>query len=244
MIIRTADDIKQLGTIMGIWAHPDDETWSSAGIMAAARAAGQHVAVLSATNGDAGQTADEAQWATSSLRDIRQTELREALATVSVSDITFLDYDDGDLGNVNEVEILHIIERHVRAVQPDTILTFEPNGITGHMDHIKISAWAQTVAKRIDPSIAIYGAVTTRETYDIIGKKADEAFNIFFATDEPRLFKEGDLAISFAPPDDIQAKKRAAFAAHASQTHGLMNNHIGKQLIERAIQKESFIRLN
>ncbi len=243
-MIHTADDIKQLGTIMGVWAHPDDETWSSAGIMAAARGAGQRVAVLSATNGDAGQTADEAQWATSSLRDIRQAELRDALAAVDVSDVIFLDYGDGDLGNVDEDEILHIIERHVRAVQPDTILTFEPNGITGHIDHQKISVWAQTVAKRINPSIAVYGAVATRDMYNTVGEKADEAFNIFFATDEPQLFDESDLAISFALPDDIQAKKRAAFVAHASQTHGLMTHPIGKKLIDEAVKKESFIRLN
>ncbi len=242
-MIKNIEDIKQLGTIMGIWAHPDDETWSSAGIMATAIAQGQHVAVLSATNGDAGRTADETRWAQVSLRDIRQTELRNALAAVGVSDISFLDYQDDKLDTVDEEEILHIIERHVRAVQPDTILTFEPSGITGHPDHKKISQWAQTVAKRIDANITVYGAVTTRDNYEHIGKKADEELNVFFAIDKPNLYDEKDLAIAYCLPKDIQVKKHAAFEAHASQTHALMNHPIGKQLIDQAVEKEAFIRL-
>lgn len=242
-MIRNAKDIAALGTIMGLWAHPDDETWSSAGIMATAAAQGQHIAVLSATNGDAGQTADEAQWAAASLRDIRQSELRHALAAVEVTDVIFLDYEDDKLGEVDEGEVLHIIERHVKAVNPDTILTFEPSGITGHTDHKKISQWAQEIAKKSDKDIAVYGAVTTRETYELVGKKADEAFNVFFAIDEPNLYEQGDLAISYQLPEDVQTKKRAAFNAHASQTHALMNHPIGRQLIDRAVQKESFIRL-
>jgi len=30
------NDIKMLGTILSVWAHPDDETFSCAGIMAQA----------------------------------------------------------------------------------------------------------------------------------------------------------------------------------------------------------------
>lgn len=228
---------------MGLWAHPDDETWSSAGIMATAAAQGQHIAVLSATNGDAGQTADEVQWAEASLRDIRQSELRHALAAVNATDVVFLDYDDDKLGEVNESEVLQIIERHVKAVNPDTILTFEPSGITGHTDHKKVSQWAQEIAKKSDKDIAVYGAVTTRETYELVGKKADEAFNFYFAINEPNLYEQDNLAISYALPEEIQAKKRTAFEAHASQTHALMNHPIGRQLVDRAVEKESFIRL-
>jgi hypothetical protein len=33
-------DAARLGTVLGIWAHPDDEAFLSAGLMAAARDAG------------------------------------------------------------------------------------------------------------------------------------------------------------------------------------------------------------
>lgn len=34
--VSTTRDVIKLGTILGIWAHPDDETYLSAGVMAAA----------------------------------------------------------------------------------------------------------------------------------------------------------------------------------------------------------------
>ena len=33
----TSDDVAELGTILGIWAHPDDEAYLSGGLMALAR---------------------------------------------------------------------------------------------------------------------------------------------------------------------------------------------------------------
>ena len=67
----SSKDISQLGTIVGIWAHPDDETWSAAGIMATAAQNGQKVACITATHGDAGKTADQLCWQQDALYDIR-----------------------------------------------------------------------------------------------------------------------------------------------------------------------------
>jgi len=49
---RTITDAAQLGTVLGIWAHPDDEAFLSAGLMAAARDAGQRVVCVTATLGE------------------------------------------------------------------------------------------------------------------------------------------------------------------------------------------------
>jgi hypothetical protein len=43
-----------LGTVLGIWAHPDDEAFLSAGLMAAARDVGQRVVCVTATLGEHG----------------------------------------------------------------------------------------------------------------------------------------------------------------------------------------------
>lgn len=243
-MIRTAQDIKQLGTILGVWAHPDDETWSSAGIMATARANGQEVYILSATAGDAGETADEAKWAKTSLRDIRCQELIEALAAVDVTQFTLLDYPDGQLGTVNEEKIIEEIKTHIEKVRPDTILTFEPEGITGHIDHKQISKWAQASANDSSLSPSVYGAVETVESYNSIGKRAHELFNVYFATEQPALFDEDELAICFELTDSIRDKKRTAMKAHASQTHQLFEHEVGRKLLEQALTKECFIRLS
>ncbi len=242
-MITSQQDIKQLGAIMGVWAHPDDETWTSAGIMATARANGQSVAVLSATNGDAGQSADESRWARTSLREIRQQELRNALDAIGVSDLTLLDYPDDKLGDIDDKEAVATVLRHINAVQPDTILTFEPNGITGHTDHKKASAWAIAAAKQLDAPIAVYGAVDTVSSYESVGKKAHELFNVYFATDKPDLYEESDLAICFKLPNEAVDRKRAAFRAHASQTHALLEHQVGKELVEQSVKQECFIKL-
>ena len=41
----------EVGTLLGVWAHPDDEIYLSAGLMAATRAAGHRVVVATATRG-------------------------------------------------------------------------------------------------------------------------------------------------------------------------------------------------
>jgi LmbE family N-acetylglucosaminyl deacetylase len=40
-------DVKELGSILGVWAHPDDEAYLTGGLMAAAIANGQPVACSS-----------------------------------------------------------------------------------------------------------------------------------------------------------------------------------------------------
>ena len=48
----TSDDVAELGTILGIWAHPDDEAYLSGGLMALARDNGQRVVCVTATRGE------------------------------------------------------------------------------------------------------------------------------------------------------------------------------------------------
>jgi len=42
-------DVTELGTILGVWAHPDDEAYLSAALMAWARRNGQRVVVVTAS---------------------------------------------------------------------------------------------------------------------------------------------------------------------------------------------------
>ncbi|HUJ64102.1 MAG TPA: PIG-L family deacetylase, partial [Acidimicrobiales bacterium] len=48
--------MQAVGTLLGVWAHPDDEAYLSSGLMALARRHGQRVVVLTATDGEDGQT--------------------------------------------------------------------------------------------------------------------------------------------------------------------------------------------
>ncbi|MGH3589327.1 MAG: PIG-L deacetylase family protein, partial [Pseudonocardia sp.] len=48
----TADN--PLGTILGVWAHPDDETYLCGGLMARAARSGDRVVCVTATRGEQG----------------------------------------------------------------------------------------------------------------------------------------------------------------------------------------------
>ena len=51
----------ELGTILGVWAHPDDETYLTAGLMARAADDGERVVCVTATKGEGGSW-DEKRW--------------------------------------------------------------------------------------------------------------------------------------------------------------------------------------
>src|SRR4051794_33047690 len=66
-------------TLLGVWAHPDDEAYLSAGLMAEFRRRGDRVVVVTATLGEHG-TADPETWPPARLAAQRHRELRNSLA--------------------------------------------------------------------------------------------------------------------------------------------------------------------
>ena len=91
---RTVTDAAELGTVLGIWAHPDDEAFLSAGLMAAARDAGNRVVCVTATLGEHG-TDDSRRWPPERLAAVREHELRASLAALGVTEHHQLGIVDG-----------------------------------------------------------------------------------------------------------------------------------------------------
>ena len=127
-----------LPRLMTIFAHPDDETFGTAGTIARATAAGHPVAIVSATRGEVGEIARPELATKENLGQVRERELRQAAAAVGVSDISFLDYRDGRVAEADVQEAVGRIVRHLRRFRPDVIVTFAANGGYGHVDHMAI----------------------------------------------------------------------------------------------------------
>jgi LmbE family N-acetylglucosaminyl deacetylase len=139
--------------LMGIWAHPDDESFGMAGTMARARSAGQRVAIVCATRGEEGKIADPALATPENLGEVRERELRAACAAVGVSDVSFLDYRDGHLAEADPDQAVGRIVFHLRRFRPDVVVTFPPNGGYGHPDHMAIHRFAlAAIAAATDPA--------------------------------------------------------------------------------------------
>src|SRR3954463_8054481 len=76
-------------TLLGVWAHPDDEAYLSAGLMAAFRRRGDRVVVVTATLGELG-TSDPDTWPPLQLAARRHAELRNSLAALDVDEFHLL----------------------------------------------------------------------------------------------------------------------------------------------------------
>jgi LmbE family N-acetylglucosaminyl deacetylase len=135
-----ADRIDELGSILSIWAHPDDETFLAGGVMAAAASRGQRVTCVSATAGERG-TDDPTTWPPDRLSLVRRWEAAAAMAVIGVADHRFLGLPDGGLADLDPTGPVERLAATIAEVAPDTILTFGPDGMTFHPDHRTISDW-------------------------------------------------------------------------------------------------------
>src|SRR3954462_1292944 len=125
-----------LGTVLSVWAHPDDETYLGGGLMSEAVRRGNRVVCVTATRGELGSP-DEERWPSGApLAEVRTKELMEALAELGVAEHIWLDYPAGGCIDVDAAEAVDRLRTIIADVGPDTVLTFGPDGITGHDDHI------------------------------------------------------------------------------------------------------------
>jgi LmbE family N-acetylglucosaminyl deacetylase len=218
--LKTAEDIKKLGTILGVWAHPDDDTYSMAGIMAAAVKNGQRVIIVTATRGEAG-VQDEARWPAAQLGTIRSREMADALQILGVAHHYWLDYPDGNCKDVDQEEAASRVAELIQRYKPESILTFGPDGMTGHDDHKTVSGWADVAVQRAKSTAVIYHAINTHTQYKAL-IEADKQFNIFFNTNEPPVCDGSQCAIHFELDDSLYEKKLAALHAMPSQTEAML----------------------
>lgn len=239
----TADDIKQLGTILGIWAHPDDESFNMGGVLAAAAHNNQRAACITATRGDAGKTADQTKWPQARLGDIRVKELENALHALGITEHYWLQYQDGMLPQADSRKAVSEIAAIINAVQPDSVFTFCADGITGHNDHRTVHAWTKQALVLSDSRAVMYCAVEVAERYNSdLNRKCDELFNIYFNIDRPSTVAIDDLDIYFELPKDIHDKKVASLQAQESQTAQMFENPLGLAFIDSMTNYEGFMK--
>ncbi len=123
-------------TAFVILAHPDDESFGPGGTVALLSQT-HDVYLFCATKGEAGE--DHSEKTVQSLPEKRAQELRKASAILGVREVHFLGYTDGHLCNAVYHEIADKITPFILRFKPELILTYEPRGISGHLDHVAMS---------------------------------------------------------------------------------------------------------
>ena len=227
----------ELGTILGIWAHPDDEAYLSAGLMARAVRNGSRVVCVTATRGEGGSM-DEEKWPPEHMGEVRTAELERSLDILGVREHFWLDLPDIDMDTGLPEDGYERVRDLVEDVRPDTILTFGPDGMTGHQAHRSVSSWATEALQEVGrPGARVLYACVTQAW-------ADEFLPIWepfdtFRPGTPTIVPPEDLVVDFRLPEDLNALKVEAINAHVSQIEAILEA-VGEATWWRQMSWEGF----
>ncbi len=244
--MTTADERlgRQPVDLLWILAHPDDETFGSAGTMAWASERGLRTAYVCATRGEAGMIRDSEIATHEILGAIREQELRTAMAMVGMSELRMLGFRDSGMENTPDNDdpraliqqpddaILAHFVGHIRDLRPNTVLTFGPEGIYGHPDHIFVGRLAsRAVELAAEPAYlpnlhepwraaALYHGAVPREMMLAMADAPDQPLGEISEQSRQNLgTPDAQIThrLDIAPWLPI---KRQAIAAHRTQTAG------------------------
>ena len=228
--------VDELGTVLGVWAHPDDEAFLSAGLMAEARSVGpagcRRLGVVRRV-GRLGPVS----WSPDRLASARSHELAASLAAVGVTEHRWLGFRDGACQD-HIADGTAAVMRLIDEVAPDTILTFGPEGMTGHPDHQAISRWTTDAwLSSTSPARLLY-ATMTPQFHETWGELNDR-HGIWMSGTGPST-SESDLAVQVRLSGSAMDRKVVALRAHASQTSSLIQA-VGLDEFGRWWSTESFV---
>lgn len=208
------------GRLLGVWAHPDDECYLSAGLMARVVAAGGAVRLVCATRGELG-TDDPELAGTVRFARTRQAELESSLAVLGVHDVHIIGLADGGCDDAADCDLSAVVTEHLTSFRPDTVVTFGPDGITGHPDHRAVSRWT-TAAASAAPDIELLYAAMTHDHVDR-HRTMHESLGLFgmLPDGRPHAVPRSAVALRCSLDHGELIRKRLALREHRSQTSPL-----------------------
>ncbi|MEJ1239730.1 PIG-L family deacetylase [Chryseolinea sp. T2] len=138
VILSTCADSQMSRAILVVFAHPDDET--TIGPIMAKLAKSDKLVYIVATDGRYGTRTKLSS--PDSLIAVRKSECACSKKALGLDSLIMLDYHDG-LGSQTSVPeyfsqtraLRDALKNHIEAISPTMIITFGPDGDTGHADH-------------------------------------------------------------------------------------------------------------
>jgi LmbE family N-acetylglucosaminyl deacetylase len=217
-------------TVVSFHAHPDDEALLTAGTLARAAADGHRVILVVATDGAAGLASSSVLSTGTPLATLRRGELSAAAAALGVSEVIDLGYGDSgyDGNHVGERPAFATSQPEqaaarlagiLREVGADVLTSYDSAGGYGHPDHRQVHAVASRAAALAETPVVLEATVDRA-----LLQRALRA--IRWAPGLPAGFR-ADVSEHYCARAELthrvdvrrfSAAKRAAMAAHASQT--------------------------
>jgi len=131
-----------------IIAHPDDESFLASGtIKKNSEAKGQSF-VLCATLGERGVSHLKEKISKTKLKQIRKAELVSASQHLGVTELLTFKFPDAELKDHSK-ELYNELLPVVKKIDPDFVISFGEDGISGHLDHVTIGEVAKSISKKL-----------------------------------------------------------------------------------------------
>jgi mycothiol S-conjugate amidase len=138
-------------TLLGVFAHPDDESFGPGGTLAKYASEGARVHVIIATDGIAGSVEEGKQPQDhETLAQVRSSELANAAVALGLTSIWSLRYRDSGMRGAPEndhpqaliQQPMHVLvdelADYMARLRPHVVVTHDPYGGYGHPDHIRV----------------------------------------------------------------------------------------------------------
>jgi len=197
--------MSERSSLLAIFAHPDDESFRPGGTLALLARRGVRVVVLTATRGEAGSCGGPPLCRADELAAVRERELHCACAALGIQSPRLLNYQDGHLSEANPEQVVARILAVARELRPQVMLTFGPDGLSGHPDHSAIGKWASEAFCGAENVSALYTVAVPQSLATRLGM--------------PQIHAVPDSQIAVTV--DVSAvwdAKLAAIRCHATQT--------------------------
>jgi len=212
-------------------AHPDDEAISTGGTMALASDDGHRVVLVVATRGEMGEPVDGVLDEGELLGDRRDAELRSSADILGVHHVQFLDYRDS--GMIDEEsnndptcfwqadleDAAQRLAKILRDNEADILIGYDPHGIYGHPDHVKVHLVGARGAEiaQVDRVLWATANRTLIEMAAENGTFGEDELNEDDRVDRSKFgMPEHELTHAIDVSNALE-RKRASLMAHASQ---------------------------
>lgn len=132
--------------ILLLTAHPDDESYAAAGTLFKNYQAGGWNVLVCASYGEKGTSHLNEKISSEKFKQIRKQELLRAAKLLHIAPVHFIGVPDGKIKQ-NKVKVFNQFIKYAKKYQPQVIMGYGKDGISGHHDHIAVGDIASNVAK-------------------------------------------------------------------------------------------------
>jgi LmbE family N-acetylglucosaminyl deacetylase len=199
---RQAGFLAGVRSVLGVVAHPDDESFGLGAVLDLLAGTGAATAVICFTRGEASTLHAGA----GRLADIRSAEFAAAAKVLGISVTRLLGYPDGALATVPLGELAAQVRAVARQVGASHLLAFDRGGVTGHPDHARATEAALAAGASL--GLPVLGWVLPQA----VAQTLNAEFGTHFTGRAP-----GDTGQALAVS---RARQRQAIACHHSQSAG------------------------